>query len=201
MDQDKKILCIACSIFKHELEEIKNDFGSNLEISYLSSMLHMDPELLDSKLNKALRHLPKDEENIIIVYGDCSPYMSNFNNKINLSRTNGINCIEIFLGKEKFQQLRKEGAFFLMPEWTLRWKEVFKFELQLEGDIATEFMQDFHSKIIYLDTGVIKIPNEHLKEIEEYTGLPVEIHKANNIELKKSVEEAINNLEIIKSQG
>jgi len=193
--QDKPIV-LACSIFKHELELLTNDEDLNFSTQYMSSMLHMDPEQLDNKILENKNNLLSNNKNIVLLYGDCCPNMNTYGKEPGISRTIGINCIEIFLGKEHYRKLRKEGAFFLMPEWTLRWKEVFKYELKLEGEVAREFMNEFHTKIIYLDTEQIEIPSDILNEIKKYTGLPVEILKANTLELKKSLDIALRELQI-----
>jgi hypothetical protein len=186
--------CVACSIFKIELDHILADKSLNIDVKYLSSMLHMTPEKLQNELSTIINSKEK-ENDFILVFGDCCPHMTTIASQPNVSRTKGINCIEIFLGKEKYRKMRKDGVFFLMPEWTLRWKEVFKFELKLEGDIAKDFMNEFHTKIVYLDTGQIHIPRTQIKEIEEYTGLEVEIMKVDSTHLVQSIKQTIEDLE------
>lgn len=191
MKAKKENVCLACSIFKYELEQLKKEGNIDLPVSYLTSMLHMKPGELEKKLYEENKKLSAENKNVILLYGDCCPFMNKFEEKPNVKRTEGINCIEILLGKERYRKLRKDGAFFLMPEWTLRWEEVFKFELKLDGDIAKEFMREFHSKIIYLDTEQIEIPYKQIKEIKEYTGLNVEFIKADIKELNSSIQTAI----------
>lgn len=190
-----KIVCVSCSIFKKELITMKKNAGWDMDCVFHSSMLHMHPDLLDGKLQKDMAKFLKRDKKILFLYGDCSPYISNIENTKGIIRTKGINCIEILLGTEIYRQLRKEGAFFLMPEWTLRWKEVFQFEMKLENSIAKEFMQEFHTRIVYIDTGNIKIPSKQLIEIEEYTGLKVEIMKNDTNKLKNSLTNALKDLD------
>ena len=59
-----------------------------------------------------------------------------------------------------------------MPEWTSRWKEIFKNELDLKGEIAKEFMKEMHTFVLYIDTGVVPVPTETLDEISHTLGLP-----------------------------
>ena len=141
MKRDNPI-CFACSIFKSEVEEILKRGDFDMKCKYFSSMLHMAPDVLDTKIESALKNHMKENKKIVLLYGDCCPNMTNFQKNINVSRTQGINCIEILLGETEYKKLRKEGTFFLMPEWARRWKEVFYYELKLEGKIATEFMQE-----------------------------------------------------------
>jgi len=191
MQTKKENVCVACSIFKKELEQLKKEKNIDISISYLSSMLHMKPNELEKRLKEKNKKIANDSNNVVLLYGDCSPFMNKFEEEPNISRTEGVNCIEILLGKKRFRKLRKEGAFFLLPEWTLRWEEIFKYELKLDGEIAREFMQEFHTKIIYLDTRQIKIPVEQIKKIEKYTGLNVEFMKVDLKELNISLQKAI----------
>jgi hypothetical protein len=101
--------------------------------------------------------------------------MDTFESGSGTARTQGINCCEIILGSETYKRLRKEGAFFLMPEWALSWKRVFMDQLGLLGPCAKNFMQEMHTRMIYLDTGLIGVPHEVLAEASEFLGLPVEI--------------------------
>lgn len=194
MKNKKETICLACSIFKNELALLKEKGEFGLNVLFQSSMLHMKPELLDERLRLAMTNLLDENKNVVLLYGDCCPHMNMIENEKATIRTKGINCIEILLGKETYRKLRKEGAFFFMPEWILRWEEVFKFELQLEDNIAKEFMQEFHTKIIYLNTGQIKIPYSQLKEIEKYTGLKVELMDADTSRLKDVLQRAIKQL-------
>src|SRR6056297_2297664 len=181
------ILCFACSIFKSELEALLKRGTFDIECTYFSSMLHMVPDVLDKKIESVLTEPGMDKRKILLLYGDCCPNMTIYEKQVNVFRTKGINCIEILLGKKMYKKLIKEGAFFLMPEWARRWKEVFQHELKLEGKIAAEFMQEFHSKVIYLDTGHLKIPKKQLTEIQQYSGLPVEIIKIDDSHLENTL--------------
>jgi hypothetical protein len=151
----------------------------------------MKPGLLDEKLQKDKEKYSKNYGIIQLMYGDCSINMDKIANGKSVVRPKGINCIEILLGTKKYKELRNEGAFFLLPEWTKRWKEVFQFELKLEADVAKEFMQDFHTKLIYVDTCSMEIPNFELNEIKEYTGLDVEILKLNKKDLQQRLKTII----------
>lgn len=195
MKTKAKVIFIACSIFKNEIIEILKTIPAAIEVKFLSSMLHMKPREICKKLQQMKSSINFDAEQVCLIYGDCCPEINNLENENGVVRTEGINCIEIILGSEKYRKLRKEGVFFLMPEWTLRWEEVFKFELLLEGEVAKEFMQDFHTKIIYLDNGIINIPYEHIKEIENYTGLKVETMPTDKNFLKRSLLKKLKELE------
>jgi len=62
-----------------------------------------------------------------------------------------------------------------MPEWALSWRQIFVGQLGLLGPCAKTFMQEMHSRMIYLDTGLVPVPHATLLEASEFLGLPVEI--------------------------
>jgi hypothetical protein len=105
-------------------------------------------------------------------------------------RTGGINCCEIILGSDAYRALRREGAFFLMPEWALGWKKVFVGQLGLLGPCAREFMREMHTRLVYLDTGILPVPEAELAEASAFLGLPVEVRPVSLEPLLASLERA-----------
>jgi hypothetical protein len=168
-------LGISCSIFCREIETLREKGLIDLPFKYLASMLHMKPDILDKKLQSVTERESSNGKELVVIYGDCCPRMSDYESKENIVRSSGLNCCEILLGSAEYKKLRAEGAFILMPEWTRRWKEVFKHHMGLEGELAKTFMKEMHTKLVYLDTGVFPVPNDLLEEISQYTGLPVSI--------------------------
>jgi hypothetical protein len=177
MNQEKRQLCIACSIFRKEIEALQQSGQLDVPVDFLNSMLHMVPVKLEARLQEALgsARLQDPEREVVLVYGDCCGHMDTFENAPGTARTEGINCCEILLGRDAYRKLRREGAFFLMPEWALSWKQVFVGQLGLLGPCAKTFMQEMHSRMIYLDTGLVPVPHAALQEASEFLGLPVEI--------------------------
>lgn len=160
----------ACSIFKKEIEYLieKGRLADNFK--YIDSELHMKPQQLDKVLSKLVR------PNCLLCYGDCHSGMTEQENRGDFTRIEGLNCVEIFLGKELYRKLRREGAFFLLPEWTCKWERIFKDLLGFnEQKLAIQFMNEMHKKFIFVDTGVTEVPGQILNSISEYFNLPVEI--------------------------
>jgi len=168
-------ICIACSIFRGELQTLQ-ERGElvDLPVRYLPSMLHMDPAKLARRLGALLEEEHRSPRKVLLLYGDCCPDMHLHEALPEVARTEGINCPEILLGRERYRSLRKEGVFFLMPEWALRWKEIFQDELGLTAEVAHDFMGEMHTRLLYLDTGIMPVPETDLQRISEFTGLPWE---------------------------
>jgi hypothetical protein len=192
MAQSPKTIIIACGIFRKELAALGYFHKGGEKLVCLNSMLHMRPSLLDELLGgmlrgNALRHL--------LVYGDCCPHMEEFARKDGVRRVAGVNCCEIVLGHDRYRELRRDGAFFFMPEWTRRWERVFKDELGFTTqETAQEFMREMHTRLIYLDTGVDEVPEDTLKDIESYLGMPIEVFPAGLDHLKTAVLAGLHSL-------
>ncbi|MFQ5435841.1 MAG: DUF1638 domain-containing protein, partial [Anaerolineae bacterium] len=114
-------------------------------------------------------------QQVLVLYGDCHPDMHQQERLPGVARIEGLNCPEILLGQERYRALRKEGVFFLMPEWTVRWREIFQDELGLSREVARDFMGEMHTRLLYLDTGIMPLPQKHLRAVSDYTGLPWEV--------------------------
>lgn len=192
------IEAIACGIFRREIEELIRSGRLTLPCAFLDSMLHMMPALLACRLEETLAG--KNHGQVVLVYGDCHPRMFEFRSGDNICRTVGMNCCEIILGREKYRELRDEGAFFLLPEWTERWAEVFQQSLGFNADTAKVFMGELHTRLIYLDTGVIPVPHGDLHTAAEFCGLPVEIMSVTLDHLLKTIIDATDTLPLCHSR-
>jgi hypothetical protein len=184
-------LCLACSILRHEVEALKESLGRELEVRYLGSMLHMNPELLDRQLAGLLEAEQDSGREVVLAYGDCCPRMLDFQAGPRIARTQGINCCELLLGRDRYRELRGAGAFFLMPEWALRWRRIFEEELGLGPSNARSLMGEMHTRLVYLDTGLVPVPREALAEASAYTGLPWSILAVDLEPLRRQLREAL----------
>jgi hypothetical protein len=177
MDQamaDKKINCLSCGVFKMELAALIKKGKLDCPVITLESMLHMKPAKLEQEMEGTLA--AHSGEKVLILYGDCHPGMHEMQNRENTIRVTGINCCDIILGRAAYQKLQKDQAFIFLPEWTLRWQEIFIRELGFEKPgVARDFMKDHRRVLVYADTGVIPIPKKTLQDISEFFNMPVEI--------------------------
>lgn len=183
---EQKVIIIACSIFRKELDFLQDSGKIDVPIVYLNSMLHMQPVELKKVLDDTL-NVYKDDR-ILLLYGDCHARMLDYEKNPNIIRSPGINCCEIVLGSEKFHALRKEGAFILLPEWIDRWEEVFVDYMGFNNaQTAQEFMNEMHSKLVFVDSGLQDRSRLPINEISNYLGLPVEYCLSSTDELEKTL--------------
>lgn len=165
---------ISCGIFRDELAALERAGEFPWPVHYLDSMLHMNPVLLERAMTDLVRSL--GERPIVLLFGDCQARMDRLTVGARVRRVDGHNCCDILLGGEEYRRLRREGAFFLLPEWSVRWKDIFKERFGFTTrESARLFMQEMHRRIVYLDTGVRPVPTAVLEEMGSYFGLPVEV--------------------------
>ncbi len=188
-----RIRVLSCGILKAELNALSPSILRHLEIVLLDSILHMRPQDLESGLRRLLDSEPVGPA--ILAFGDCAPGMREICQRPGLLRLPGINCCEIVLGRERFRELRRQGTFLFMPEWTVRWREIFGLELGFrDADLARDFMTESMDSLAYVDTGVVPIPRSILREIEEHFRMPVRIEAAGLGILEATLREALSKL-------
>ncbi|WP_304243476.1 DUF1638 domain-containing protein [Gracilinema caldarium] len=188
------VVLIGCGILRKEFNLLPKRITDRFRPQFLDSMLHMKPALLEETLQSLIRK--KTGDPIVYLYGDCCPGMEALSSEADRSRTKGVNCIEICLGRESYRTLRREGTFFLMPEWARRWKEIFQQELGFESSASTrDFLRSSMKKALYLDTGTEPVPEADLAEFAEYTGLPVTVIKVGMEHLQEALQQALQKLE------
>ncbi len=186
------VLC--CSVLRREMEEVlKRDYPDARPV-FLDSMLHMHPERLHRVMEEALAGLSGHAG--LLVYGDCHPYMKDLEKRPLLWRTDGINCADLLLGRELYKRYQKEGAFLFLPEWTKRWREIFQQELGFtDSSLARDFMQENRKNLIYLDTGLLPVPERTLREIAEHFEMPVRVLRVSLDQLRSTVRSAVKQLQ------
>ena len=187
-----EIECLACGIFKREMAELSRLGKLTIPCRFLDSMLHMMPTLLEEQLGKVIQTAEKNS--FILVYGDCQPRMFELDAKPNIQRVEGMNCCEIILGRTRYRELRAQGVFFLLPEWTERWEEVFQTYLGFNHQNAKTFMQEMHSELLYLDTGVCPVPEETLMKVADFCGLPYSVMPVSLVYLHEAIDAALHKL-------
>lgn len=184
----KDILAITCGIFQAEMAALAPRFP-RLRFVHADSMLHMRPDLLQTRIDDLLAEHPSGK--VLFIYGDCTPRIVELCRQPGFAKTSGINCCEIMLGREEYRRLRKAGAFFFLPEWTMRWRQVFERELGFAGGRgAGEMLREVHTHLIYLDTGVMPVPQALLQEISRELAMPVTVLPTGLNQLEQAVAAA-----------
>ncbi len=148
-----KGVMIGCSVLQAEVESLCEVHWPDHKLIFLPSMMHMHPQQLASSLESVLDAELKQGYGVVLIYGDCCAQMTALEALPGVVRTRGNNCCDLLLGRGEYRRLSHEGAFFLIPEWARRWREIFSKELGLNRVNATSFMRDMHRRLVYLIPG------------------------------------------------
>ncbi len=185
---------ICCSVLRLEVENILQKDYPHLQAIFLDSMLHMHPQRLQKVMDQSLAAL--GDRPCLLVYGDCHPHIGDAEQLPHCCRTKAVNCADLLMGNELYRTYRRRKAFIFLPEWTFRWREVFEKELGFsDPSLAREFMQDNRDLLLYLDTGLIPLPQKTLDEISEYFGMPIEILAVSLDPLRQTIHTALTELD------
>lgn len=194
MPETPHITCIACSIFRPELEALAGKGLLDLPITYVDSNLHMDPALLHTEMEALLQEEQEQGHRVVLIIGDCHPYVVDQAKSPNVARVTGTRCGDVLLGRERYRILLKEKAFILFSEWILRWRELLTRLLDLDEESTIEIMRDEHAKFVYVDSGTCPVPHEELRACSEHFGLPYEVERLSLEPFLGRVQEALRDL-------
>ena len=166
---------VSCSAFEPGIEAMRRAGRLVHPVIYVDSVLHMFPHELETILASVVEALRREGRQAAVVFGDCHPHMCDLSEQAGVTRVNAINCCDLHLGRDRYRRLRREGAFFLLPEWTGRWREIFDRALGPQAEGVRTVMTDMHTKLVHLRPPGADVPARTLDEIAEHTGLPWEV--------------------------
>lgn len=164
-------LLLGCGILRKEVLYLieKNDWP--LDTHFLDSSLHVNFEALQSALQQGLaRHADRE---VVVFYGACHPHMERFLDEAGTFRTEGQNCVEMLLGREKFMEELSNGAFFLMEDWALRWDEAIGKTFGKRPEVVREIFQLSNKYVLCLRTPCSGDFSEEATLVGEKVGLPL----------------------------
>lgn len=168
---------LSCGVLRAELTQLQKQSKISGQLLFFDSMLHMDPPKLETTFTSFLKKNSDKNAHVVVVYGDCCSHMLNLVKEYHICRVNAINCAQMLVGKERYRELMLRESFLFLPEWALRWQEIMSVELGLNAENAKSLMGENRKELVYLDTGLIPVPVEHLIACSEYTGLAWRVEK------------------------
>jgi hypothetical protein len=168
---DRNRLLLGCGILHKEVSFLIEQNHWTLDTEFLDSGLHVNLEALKNALQRSLTH--NSERNIIVFYGCCHPHMEQILSEAQTFRTEGQNCVEMLLGREKFMKELSRGAFFLMEDWALRWDQAIGKTFGSRPEVVREIFQLSSQHLLCLRTPC-SLDFEHEAEaISLKVGLPL----------------------------
>ena len=164
-------LLLGCGILQKEVKFLIEKNGWPLDTDFLDSSLHVNFEKLAHELQTGI--LRNKERDIIVFYGCCHPRMEKILETARTFRTEGQNCVEMLLGREKFMEELTNGAFFLLEDWALRWDEAIGNSFGDNPDVAREIFQLSSKSLLCLRTPCSGNFEKAADEVGDKVGLPV----------------------------
>jgi hypothetical protein len=171
-------LWLSCGVVQDELTALHRSGALPGTLRFLNSMLHLEPLNMDAVLLHACQTVDPAFSRVVLVYGDCCPDMLQLTHRFQLGRVAAINCAQLLLGRSRYRELMQEEVFLLLPEWAVRWREVMQKGLGLTPEVARDLMQEVRQGgLVYLDTGLIPVPEAELEACAQFSGLPWRLEK------------------------
>jgi len=198
MTDNKNPIVISCGIVKKEIQSLIESGRLKADVTFLSSKLHYDYNLLEKALRSTIeKSLDRGRKDIVIIYGDvCLGFkheMKELVDAYGIMKVDAINCMDcLFGGKgQLFQTDPKHKYFFLTPEWINFWNKYEKYEknlkdryAMLEGIVLLDSLEDLDGY------------EDDIKKISNATGLPILEEKKVGLQgLQNVIEEAISRME------
>ena len=116
-----KTYCIACGVFRTDLQEILPALPEQPEVEYLEGGLHSEPNLLRRELQNAIDLVPQDFDRIVLLYGVCGKGIVGLKSlKHTLVIPRVHDCISLFLGgtrEYRKQFSHQPGTYYISPGW------------------------------------------------------------------------------------
>ncbi len=167
---ERPVRIISCGIVKKELEEIIDRRSWDLEVTYLTSSLHMHPDTLYERIAQLLDKY--GENPIVLVYGVCHPFIDRLIDRKRVFRIDAQNCIDMLVGREVFTDELSSGGFFLLEGWVDNWNEMVSLSLGDDIDGIREVFYSQFNHLVAVDLADERY-REKVSEISSSLGLEV----------------------------
>lgn len=185
---------IACGVFKPALEALKPERSyGRVKLTYLAPNLHLRPKELRKQLGKGVAAGEIRNEQIVCLYGDCFPGLSEYCQRRGARKVLGANCWEMFLGSERFNRLLQEdpGTYFLERELIRNFNEYCIEPLELYDEEMREECFKHYNRLLY-----VRQPSDpdlfaEAEDLANFLGLSLEIEDADYSHLDTRLRSAL----------
>jgi len=148
-----KMYCIACGVFRKDLEQIIPTLQDKPQVHYLEGGLHAEPDLLRRELQNAIDGVPDGFDRIILLYGVCGKGIVGLkSDRYPMVIPKVHDCISLFLGgsrEYRKQFSHKPGTYYISPGW-------YEEQVQPRGKVKKNNMHLPKEYIDTLDKEVLK---------------------------------------------
>ncbi|MFO8101434.1 MAG: DUF1638 domain-containing protein [Dehalococcoidia bacterium] len=184
---------IACGVFKPALDYLNLEARfPNLRITYLSSNLHLHPQILLEQLRSEFESSPKSEK-IICLYGNCAAGIDDLCEEYGVVRVSGEFCHDILLGPSRFRQCIDEtaGTYFIEQEVLQNFEVHCTGPLDLNDELMRKYCFEHYQRLMYIRQPADPDLLAKAKEIAEFLELGLEIREVDYSYLERKLIELI----------
>jgi hypothetical protein len=192
-----KRLLIACETIRDEVEMAMQKTGVELEVVWMSNLLHDSPERLKSALQEEIDKAEDHYDELLFAYGNCGNGLLGLKSeKATLIIPRYGDCIDILLcEKENLERIRT-STYFLTQGWLKGEKSLdkeYQHNLEKYGESRARRVMNImfknYKSLMLIDTGAYDLA-EHLprvNDIGELIGLEVVVDQGSISPLEKLV--------------
>ena len=186
---DKPLLILGCGIFSKEIATLVEKNRWTVETAFLDSALHNYLDKLAKGLTGSLAK--RRDREVVVFYGCCHPLIDRMVAEAGCRRVVGQNCVEMLLGRQRFDAELEQGAFFLLEEWALRWPVITRELYGKNPEILREVFGGDRSYILAVRTPCSGDFIAAAEAAAETAGLPLRWTDAGLEHLEGVLQEAI----------
>ena len=146
----ERVQLVGCGVLSREVALLVQENRWPLDTDFLDSALHVDLDGLAEGLASALARHPGQAT--VVFYGACHPNMDKLLEAAGTFRLHGQNCVEMLLGERAFAEELSQGAFFLLEDWALRWREIVTKTFGTNLDLIRDIFQGDRKYLLCLRT-------------------------------------------------
>lgn len=179
---------LACRVFKPALENLGLEReNSGIMLTYLPPNLHLRPQELGKYLRREITLAKRRNEQIVCLYGECFPNISEYCRRHGVSKVPGPYCWEMLLGSERYNHLLEEdaGTYFVEKELIFNFREYCIEPLELYDEEMRQMCFKHYHRILYVRQPSDPDLSTEVNEIAEFLGLSLEIQDADYSHLKE----------------
>lgn len=188
----KKHHLITCPIFAKELAAVLSQTTAAPIVKLLDYRVHFSAEIMAKEAAKGVATAGEEGAAISFLVGrECESLqpLSDISGSCGGLLPDGLNCIEIILGREKARELQENRSTVMTPAWI----EMITNSIA-DGHWTVEDVRinlGMYDRIILLDFGLEPLADEMILEFFELTQVPIEIMPVSLDHFKQVVGELL----------
>jgi len=174
--ENKKLHLIYCPIFRNELRTVLGHGHDDLTLHELGYDVHNHSAIMLKQLQEGIREAQKKGCTFSILVGrncECNIPIRKLADENKGCVPDYINCIEMFLGREKTLELQKNRTALMTPGWIQMIQHAIVSGLWAVEDARMSL--GWYNRILLLDTHAAKISDEEIMEFYDLVQVPIEM--------------------------